>query len=910
MDIKRFALTAIASAIFAFHVDMATADDEVSCSPTISGTASASERCQFDVSTGSSLTVADGGSIGGIDMGSATTPPGGYDADQITIDAGGQINSTGIGINIYDSNLSNGIVNNGTISAANTGISIGGGSTVGSITNNGSITSTASGTGIRVNNNSSITGNITNNGTITGSGFDPGIAIIGSTVYGSIVNNRTVNSGPDGAAIYVGRISTLRDSVINNGEINSEHGTGISVRDESTIDGQISNSGQITAGNDGILVRSGSQVIGGISNSGYISSDGLDDGSGGVGIALGDGTVHDIFNTGKIHANHIGIALDTNSLVSGSISNSGTIQGGDIGIKIQSSTVSGGITNSGTIQGGTDAIYVDPGSIVTGGINIVGQHARVIGNVDAVGTNFNINPDAVFTSEGTFDVDNFNIDSSAVFNMANAITVYGSLTNAGTLSVNSMQTLTGNYVQASGGVFQTEIGNGTYGQLSATGAVDLLQSGHINVELTSNSTLHAGEVFSDIIHGENTLTGPTAGFDVTDTSPLWKFTANTNNAGNGVNLTAAIDPNAYNICQGTYCQGAANAILGQLAAGNSAFDGYNLLTTDAAFQTAASQATPTLTNENIEAIQMITSSMMDVLPMWNMLHGESEDAMLYQPNRVWVKPYGGSLTQDDNETVPGFNATAYGVVTGIDTQPSANWLVGGAVAAGGDTMQGSATLNTQSLSSATFQGMLYGTRELSHHLYLAGQGSVGYDDNDSTRSIPLYSDTASGSYGSWFTNLRTQFGWNYLPTDNLVLTPDIDATYLFINQGSYTESGSPMDLSVDSNNNSSLILGVYGNGVYHLATLNNNAQRLNLTGYAGVARNLLNSQPETNARFIAGGPSFSTDGTQFNGFVFRGGVGLELAGSTEPLSLSLNYDVQAGNNAYSNFGSCTLSYKF
>lgn len=117
-----------------------------------------------------------------------------------------------------------------------------------------------------------------------------------------------------------------------------------------------------------------------------------------------------------------------------------------------------------------------------------------------------------------------------------------------------------------------------------------------------------------------------------------------------------------------------------------------------------------------------------------------------------------------------------------------------------------------------------------------------------------------------------------------------------------------MDLWINSSKNSSFILGAYGNEAYHMTTFKNQ-QELTLTGYAGIARNLLNTQTQTTATFAAGGPSFATDGAQFNGFVFRGGVGLILANPTKPLKLSLNYDLQAGNNAYSGVGALTISYK-
>ena len=111
-------------------------------------------------------------------------------------------------------------------------------------------------------------------------------------------------------------------------------------------------------------------------------------------------------------------------------------------------------------------------------------------------------------------------------------------------------------------------------------------------------------------------------------------------------------------------------------------------------------------------------------------------------------------------------------------------------------------------------------KKLPKQFYVAGQGLVGYANNNTSRAIPLYASTAKGAYNSWFTNIRAEAGWStYAFGPNLVFTPEIDASYLFINQGSYQESGSLMDLSVAANNNSSLVLGAYGNGAYHLTTV-------------------------------------------------------------------------------------------
>ena len=415
-------------------------------------------------------------------------------------------------------------------------------------------------------------------------------------------------------------------------------------------------------------------------------------------------------------------------------------------------------------------------------------------------------------------------------------------------------------------------------------------------------------MFANILSGLS-LTPPTSGFQVNDNSFIWKFNA-VSNSGNGVNLTAAIDPKVYEACQGSYCQGAATVIIGQVGAGNSLFSPYAELPTESAFQVAASQATPELTNENIQAVQLITKAVVDAIPMWSTLHGKSAgDAMLYQPGKVWVKPYAASMTQNEKNTVDGFNATAYGVIIGRDVQLAEDWLLGGAFAVGGDDMDGKSSLSGQSTDSNSYQGILYSSKKFLHDIYLAGQALVGYENNDTSRSIPLYTSTAQGSYNSWFTNINAELGWGYALNQNLVLTPRVDASYLFINQGSYQESGSPMDLSVDSNNNSSLILGAYGGGAYHLKTLQSHYD-LTLTGYGGIAGDVINNQPQTTATFVAGGPSFSTFGVQTNGIVFRGGAGLACVNTTKPFTVSFNYDLQAGNNAYSGIGSVTIKYEF
>lgn len=941
-NIKRFTLKATASAILTLNAEAALAIPP--CPAEIQGNALAGEICHFSAT--SSVTVENGGTVGGISM-NGYSPPDSF----ITINKGGTVsNTTSIfGINIQSSSLANGLSNNGTISAqsgigittnsvinggilnnglistVDAGISISTSTISNGLSNNGTISSTsgvgisisntstinggifnsgvisANTTGITIGSNSIINGDIFNSGTID-SNIATGIRITTSTISGSIFNSGTISGGGLDSGISIIFNSTISGDITNQGLINANSGNAIDLN-QSVINGGISNNGRIESTNvNGIFVSNVSTIQDKISNAGIISG-----GQNGISILSGS-TVGGIVNNGMINGgtNGLNISLST---INGSITNTGTISGGTTGINISSSAINGSISNSGIIQGDIFAINISGG--IVNNIDILGKTARIIGAVNAVNTDVNITNGAIFTSEGTYDVKTFNIAQNAVFNMANSITVANGFNNSGTLAVtDSLQTIIGDYTQNTGGIFQTGVSSAThYGQLFVNGTADLSQSGDIAVQIGQNSSLHAGDVLLNVISG-NTFITPTNGFNVSDNSFIWKFTAALNNANDGVNLTATINPAANHVCHGAYCQGALKAIIQQVAAGNAIFSPYATLSTGSALQLAASKATPELTNENIQIIQLITRAVVDVVPMWSSLHGKSAgDAMLYQPGKIWIKPYGASMTQNEHNTVNGFNATAYGAMIGRDIELGNDWMFGGALAAGGDNMHGKSVLSGQSIDSNAYQGMLYGAKKLQNQIYFAGQGLVGYENNNTKRSIPLYTSTAKGSYNSWFTNLRAEAGWStYAFSPNLVFTPEIDASYLFINQGSYQESGSPMDLSVDSNDNSSLVLGAYCNGAYHLTTMINQHDLI-LTGYAGIAKDVLNSQPHINSTFVAGGPSFSTFGVQFNGVVFRGGAGVTIASQTKPLSVELNYDLQAGNNAYSGIGAATIKYK-
>ena len=877
MNKKLMTLKATAAAVMTLNSGVASA---VNCPLTISS--SIAGVCTFN--TNSSVTVTNTGTVQGIAMNSYQ-PSNSF----ITIDTGGVITGGGNAISLTgNSVLSGSISNSGSITGANNGIGI--------------FTS------------ATVSGGITNSGTING-GATAGIGLFSATVNGGISNSGSISSSQVGILIAAGSSSsialisnpsTLNGGISNTGSIiaTDANGFGIGVFSNASIAGGISNAGTITGGSTsgaGITVNAAS-VANGISNNGAIN------GYLGIVIVNGSTVSGDISNSGTITAPlAAGIGVISGSTVSGDISNSGTINA-NTGIGVSNATISGGISNSGTIQGSTYAVHITDSSV--SGLDIIGQHARLIGNVLATGTAVNITSGAVFTSEGAFNVDTFNIASGAVFNMANEIAAAGGVHNAGTLSTASgtTQTIAGNYTQETNGVYRlgaTSVSN--YGKLHATGQASLAASGAINVQVQPGALFHNGDVLTNVISGD-TFVAPTNGYTVTDNSFIYQFIANTNTT-NGVDLSTEINPSASLACRGSYCAGASSAILGQLAKGNATFAPYTAVPTASAFATAASQATPELTNENLQITQLVARTVLDELPMWSSLRGASGgDAMLTQPGKIWFKPYGGSATQNKRNTVNGYTASVYGLIVGGDVELPQAWMLGGAVAAGGENLNGKAVLSDQSIHSAQYQAIIYTSKFLPHHTYFAAQALGGYGDNNTKRYIPLYASSAKGNYHSWFTDISAQFGWSHPLNNCLVITPAVTASYLYINQGSYREYGSLMDLSVRSNSNSAFVVGADANIAYRAGTFANQ-QDLTLTGHAGVDYDVIHNQPSTISTFVAGGPSFFTYGIQYSGAAFRGGIGLALANPTKPLSFNLNGDVQAGNNGYNTVYTATIQYK-
>jgi outer membrane autotransporter protein len=179
----------------------------------------------------------------------------------------------------------------------------------------------------------------------------------------------------------------------------------------------VANTGSINTGSSGVHVSS--STVGSITNNGTISG-----GNTGIYLATGGTTASSITNNGVISGNGwAGIYL-ANSTVTGSITNNagGTISG-RWGITLDTSSSVGSITNSGTISGNSAGIRIRSNSTVTSAISnsgtISGGSNGITLNSSSVGS---------ITNSGTISSNTTSGDSG--IRVDNGSTV-GSITNSG-----------------------------------------------------------------------------------------------------------------------------------------------------------------------------------------------------------------------------------------------------------------------------------------------------------------------------------------------------------------------------------------------------------------------------------------------------------------------------------------------
>ena len=798
-----------------------------------------------------------------INRGTFTTGPSGY-----------------AGLSLVGGSIGGDLINYGTLSGGDAAIALRGeqeATVVGSIINRGKVTGA---TGIELK-NTHIGGSLINSGTITGAinaDYDgSGLGLENTDIKGDFRNSGSITGATYGS---VWAAVTVGGSLVNSGTLAADS-TGLVIAG-STISGDLLNSGRITGAVGGMILGT-DQIDGDVINTGTIRG-------GAYPFYLNDTTVGGrVVNRGSVSGD-TGINLIKSKV--GGVENRGSVRGTATGLRLTDTAVNGGLMNTGLISGGKYSLYVDADSslktLSVGGNNT----ARFNGALYAPKAKAYVYSNAVYTLEAG---DRWTVSS---------------LTNSGTLVLGApakrgtVASVTGNYIQPSGGVLRTEVTDAThYGQLVVSGTATLPTKARIDVDVAKANQPFTVSRLQDVIKAGTLKSDGT--FAVTSNSALFNFGAVKD--ANTVDLTlAAKTDSGVTAAAGAAglkgARGAAQVLDRQLALGSaSALTPYFVGATSTAEVASRLAQTLPQTNASLRASQAALSAIgLAVQERMGIANGLlSADGLSNAPG-LWSKPF---------SYASGRTGGSSGSVIGMDTRLSSTSRAGLAFAyANAETanVQGAA----QSSQLDLWQFLGYRSYALSRDTEFMLYAGAGNNRVQGERTLALsgVSGTAKGDYDSVIATVGASLGHTLQLSDSTRLLPALRLDFNHIRDEAYREHGAsglaPLLLNVEQRRSNQLIAGLDGTLAH--AFTPSTALKLNL----GVGYDLINDDGAVKAAF-AGAPdqTFTTTGEKASPWLWRSGAGIATTFSNGA-ELSVNYDAQTRSDYTDQAASVKFSLPF
>ena len=855
-------------------------------------------------------------------------------ASQLFLNAGGSLSSitagTGVRLNSRSLTINSGsIKSNITGTAASSLILNTDFETEGNLTNIQTIT-LANPYTFTINQGNSVsgTGNYNNNGTTLISGgtlnapaiTNAGIVTLNagilatSTITGGILNinggstgtisgTSTVNIGDDftsSAPITSSATNVINQAIFTaNNALNSGL---LTVGATATMNLNALNTGDVL--NNGILnLNPGSGIIGTLTNNELVS------------IGAGTSTI-DLYN------NNGTTLISGGTLNAPAITNAGIVTL-NAGI-LATSTITGGILNinggsTGTISGtstvniGDD--FTSSAPITSSATNVINQAIFTANNalnsgLLTVGATATMNLNALNTG---------NVLNNGLLSLNPGSNITGTLTNNGQLPVGtSAPTITGAFVQNSGGVLSTTIGDRTVHGYITAGAPSSL-AGTVQVNIVNAASIPTSALF--------TIVSAPAGLTVLN--PLLNAPSSTL-----LTFSPYITPTSYQlIAERTLLSnplfgsglGVAGALEQIRASGTATpnqvtiLNKLDTLSTADAVHLALLKLSPETNGGTLLCTQEINE--LAFLKITRGLH--SMRAQNHYTERTGYSAgdiadgrgsYGPlgfvtNTTVKEKNGIPGFNALGTGIgfagdipVTGGGPFCGSPFLtkVGGGVTYAGTRLKNNPNVMDSNITS--WQGILYGA--VDYNLFFL-DAVVGFATNHylNTRHTFLGQNARGNFYGEQRTSL-VNMGLN-LPMGNLEVSPYFSVRNGRITQNQYIETGAPGENLSISRRTASIQQGGGGVKFFDVSQAEDFLPEVHLLFLTELRSPNLSST----AVFVEGSPSFLTVGTPLakNSIVF----GFSASGIVTPgLTVTLSYDLESRTNFWGNFGSIRVRCMF
>ncbi|MBU1330479.1 MAG: autotransporter domain-containing protein [Gammaproteobacteria bacterium] len=618
-------------------------------------------------------------------------------------------------------------------------------------------------------------------------------------------------------------------------------------------------------------------------------------------LATGDVSIGTIINSGTISGignDGVGIGIDTGTTID-SVSNSGTINGTLAGIQVYDSTI-GVINNSGTISGVQYAIS-DLSLSGISAINITGNTARLVGDVDAGNSLFTLKSGAVFSNENAISVDRFVIEDGATLRMGaglstsstmdDGIFAFTGFSNAGTLSLAAgvTGTIYGDYTQTSSGALRIGVSDdSTYGKLVVDGTATLASNAKLEVDVSNPGYQFSASTLNNVLSANNLISDGT--FAVSDNSQLFNFGAIKD--GNTVDLTltkAASVLDSVISTGNSPAQGAAQVLDNVLSADPTGELASNFvgLTSEQEVSDAVTSTLPTVAGNASNATSSTLAGINRVVQAHQDNNSGLSSGDAVAEGNLWIKTFGSWTEQDQRNGISGYDADTQGLVIGADAAISENTRLGLAFAYAQTDLDNDSRVAPQSVQIDTFQLIGYGSYALGVDTELNFQLDAGQNRSEGKRHMPFADATATADYDGYNVHAGIGIGHNMRLSEQLTFVPSARADYTWIGTDSYREKGAgALNLDVDSNDSEELLLSIDGKLNYALS------EATVLSANIGAGYDVIDEDSAITSTYAgAPGAAFKTPGMDMEPWLARTGLGLThtLAGGTE---VSLRYDAE------------------
>jgi outer membrane autotransporter protein len=798
-------------------------------------------------------------------------------------------NSEASALGVYISlELAGSLINSGTISANAEaydnayayGIYIGG-DISGELSNSGTISGSATGDyasayGIRLN---ALHGSLNNSGTISARAISPNDSV---SAYGIYIRDGLYDSA---TLTNSGTISVLASAA----ESSVWGGVGIYVHGGIASDARLSNSGTIdvqiearTLSKTGAGIYVGGELAGQLNNSRAIT----------VAATL-EGSSYSKLQ--GVYVNNLSGSLTNTS--TGTISASLTMRDGDYEESVYGLFVrnlSGSLVNQGYI--GATANSIDSTSSAYAIALLLDNVSGAVSNSGTLEASLvGAGSSQALWARGTGTINNSG-------KILGAVNLWGmSLHNSGLLAPGlrsegaTSSWIGGDYTQTADGTLRiAALSASDYSRLNVSGTAYLGSNAKIDVDVRSGNGLVIGETLFSVLSAGTLESDGT--FKVTDNSLLLKFQGVKN--GDNVDLLVlkgmtALD--AVTSTKTTPATGAARTfdrIMDQGTSGDmqTVVETLNKLQTEQEMSNAVSQTLPLFTaGMNLAANSALRGVSNVVRSRQASAQGRSSGDAFYGDEKLWLKPFGSWVEQDDRGGVAGYDANIHGLVIGADAAVSETDRLGLAFAYSRSDIDGNSAVSRQSGVVDSYQLVLFGSHNLDAATSFDYQLDVGHHNNEGQRHINFggLNRTAKADYDSWSAHLGGALSHSLQLSEQTRLTPSVRADYTWINDESYREKGAgALNLNADSRTIEALVLGVGSELAHDLS------DRLTLTAKLGVGYDVLNEQASITTAF-AGAPSasFTTKGLDPSPWIATGGLELSFQAG-EQTQLSVAYDVE------------------